>query len=306
MSAEIIDGKLVAAYVRSKVKEEAAAFADRYGRAPGLAVIRVGDDPASAVYVRNKMKACDEVGFFSKTLHLPADSAEDEVIAAVEELNSDISIDAFLVQLPLPKGLNEKRILSFVKREKDADAFCSLDAGHLRLGEGSNILPCTPAGIMELLSYYGIQVAGRECTVVGRSDIVGRPMAALLLAADATVTIAHSRTADLPAVTRRADILVSAVGKAGLITADMVKPGAVVIDVGMNRNAEGKLCGDVDFAGVSEVASYITPVPGGVGPMTVAMLMRNAMNAALAASDSVPDSSSAVTDMRDRRNTSRT
>ena len=159
---------------------------------------------------------------------------------------------------------------------------------------------------MELLSYYCIQVAGRECTVVGRSDIVGRPMAALLLAADATVTIAHSRTADLPAVTRRADILVSAVGKAGLITADMVKPGAVVIDVGMNRNAEGKLCGDVDFSGVSEVASYITPVPGGVGPMTVAMLMRNAMNAALAASDSVPDSSSAVTDTRDRRNTSRT
>ena len=305
MSAEIIDGKLVAAYVRAKVKEEAAAFAARRGRAPGLAVIRVGDDPASAVYVRNKMKACDEVGFFSKTLHLPADSAEDEVIAAVEELNSDISIDAFLVQLPLPKGLNEKRILSYVKREKDADAFCSLDAGHLRLGEG-NILPCTPAGIMELLSYYCIQVAGRECTVVGRSDIVGRPMAALLLAADATVTIAHSRTADLPAVTRRADILVSAVGKAGLITADMVKPGAVVIDVGMNRNAEGKLCGDVDFSGVSEVASYITPVPGGVGPMTVAMLMRNAMNAALAASDSVPDSSSAVTDTRDRRNTSRT
>jgi len=281
MSASIIDGKLVSAYIRGEVKAEAERFVEKSGRAPGLTVVRVGEDPASVVYVRNKMRACDEVGFVSETIVLPETATEDEVIATVKRLNDDPAVDGLLVQLPLPRGLDEKKIVASVAPEKDVDAFHSLDAGHLKLN-GENILPCTPAGIMAMLDYYGIDPKGKECVVVGRSDIVGKPMAALLLAADATVTIAHSKTADLPSVTRRADILVSAVGRAAVITADMVKPGAVVIDVGMNRNAEGKLCGDVDFAGVSEVASYITPVPGGVGPMTVTMLVKNTMNAALA------------------------
>ncbi len=280
--AQIIDGKLVSSEIRAQIKIKAAAFEEKYDRKPGLAVIRVGEDPASVVYVRNKMKACDEVGFVSATYVLPENATEAEVLEKIDELNNDPTVDGLLVQLPLPKHLDEKSIVSAVAESKDADAFHTLDAGRLKLNDDS-ILPCTPAGIMAMLKRYGINPAGKECVVVGRSDIVGRPMAALLLAADGTVTIAHSRTPDLGAVTRRADILVSAVGRAALIKKDMVKPGAVVIDVGMNRNSEGKLCGDVDFEGVSELAGFITPVPGGVGPMTVTMLMNNTMNAALRA-----------------------
>lgn len=279
MSAVIIDGKAVSARIREEIKQRTEEFKKKTGRVPGLAVIRVGEDPASQVYVRNKMKACDEVGFSSATYVLPETATEEEVLAEIDRLNNDSSVDGLLVQLPIPKHLDEKKIVAAVADSKDVDAFHKLDAGHLKLDEG-NILPCTPAGIIELLKAYNIEISGRECVVVGRSDIVGRPMAALLLAADGTVTIAHSRTRNLSEVTRRADILVSAVGRAGIITKDMVKPGAAVIDVGMNRNAEGKLCGDVDFAGVSEVAGFITPVPGGVGPMTVTMLIVNTMNAA--------------------------
>lgn len=279
MRAKLIDGKEVSANVRSRLRGECEEFKAKTGRVPGLAVIRVGEDPASQVYVRNKLRACEEVGFRSEAHILPENASMEELLAEIDALNNDPAIDGVLVQLPIPRHLDEKTAVAAVSEKKDVDAFHKLDAGHLTLGDG-NILPCTPAGIMEMLRYYDISVAGRECVVVGRSNIVGRPMAALLLAADGTVTVAHSRTADLGTVTRRADILVSAVGRAGIITADMVKPEAVVIDVGMNRNAEGKLCGDVDFAGVAEVASYITPVPGGVGPMTVAMLLANTMEAA--------------------------
>lgn len=281
MSAILIDGKLVSAKLRAEVAEKRIEFEKKYGRKPGLCVIRVGEDPASVVYVRNKLRACDEVGFLSSCRIMPESSTTEQVIAEVERVNNDPTIDGLLVQLPLPKHIDEARVVASVASAKDVDAFGKLDAGHLRLDEG-NILPCTPAGIMELLKHYDIAVAGKECVVVGRSNIVGRPMAALLLAADGTVTIAHSRTPDLGAITRRADILVSAVGRAGLITADMVKPGAAVIDVGMNRNAEGKLCGDVDIESVRERAGYITPVPGGVGPMTVTMLICNTLNAARA------------------------
>ena len=278
-SAILIDGKLVSAKLRGEVTEKRIEFEKKYGRKPGLCVIRVGEDPASVVYVRNKLRACEEVGFSSTCNILPATYTTEQVIAEVEKVNADPTVDGLLVQLPLPKHIDEARVVAAVAPEKDVDAFGKLDAGHLCLDEG-NVLPCTPAGIMEMLKHYNIQVAGKECVVVGRSNIVGRPMAALLLAADGTVTIAHSRTPDLGAVTRRADILVAAVGRAGLITGDMVKPGAAVIDVGMNRNAEGKLCGDVDFDSVKEVAGYITPVPGGVGPMTVTMLICNTLYAA--------------------------
>ena len=274
-----IDGKLVSSVIRDRIRAQSEEFARKNGRRPGLCVIRVGEDPASVVYVRNKMKACEEVGFVSETVVLPETSTEEEVLAKVREINESPIYDGLLVQLPLPNGLDEKKIVAAVDPRKDADAFHSLDAGRLKLTD-DNVLPCTPFGIMELLKYYNIPVRGKECVVIGRSDIVGRPMAALLLAADGTVTIAHSRTQNLAEVTRRADILVSAVGRAGLVTGDMVKPGAAVIDVGMNRNAEGKLCGDVDFASVDPVAGYLTPVPGGVGPMTVTMLMQNTMNLA--------------------------
>ena len=279
MTAKLIDGKVVSAKIRGEIREAAEAFKAERKRAPGLAVVRVGEDPASIVYVRNKLRACEEVGFYSEPHILSEDVTTEEVIKVIESLNADPNIDGMLVQLPIPRHLDEKKILAAVSDDKDVDAFHTLDAGHLTLGD-ANVLPCTPAGIMEMLKHYDIEVAGKECVVVGRSNIVGRPMAALLLAADGTVTIAHSRTKDLGAVCRRADILVSAVGRAKVITADMVKEGAVVVDVGMNRNEEGKLCGDVDFDAVSEVASYITPVPGGVGPMTVTMLMKNTLIAA--------------------------
>lgn len=279
MTAKLIDGKVVSAKIRGEIREAAEAFKAERKRAPGLAVVRVGEDPASIVYVRNKLRACEEVGFYSEPHILPEAVTTEEVIEVIESLNADPNIDGMLVQLPIPRHLDEKKILAAVSDDKDVDAFHTLDAGHLTLGD-TNVLPCTPAGIMEMLKHYEIEVAGKECVVVGRSNIVGRPMAALLLAADGTVTIAHSRTKDLGAVCRRADILVSAVGRAKVITADMVKAGAVVVDVGMNRDENGKLCGDVDFDAVSEVASYITPVPGGVGPMTVTMLMKNTLVAA--------------------------
>ena len=279
MTAKLIDGKVVSAKIRGEIREAAEAFKAERKRAPGLAVVRVGEDPASIVYVRNKLRACEEVGFYSEPHILPETVTTEEVIEVIESLNADPNIDGMLVQLPIPRHLDEKKILAAVSDDKDVDAFHTLDAGHLTLGD-TNVLPCTPAGIMEMLKHYEIEVAGKECVVVGRSNIVGRPMAALLLAADGTVTIAHSRTKDLGAVCRRAGVLVRAVGRAKVITADMVKAGAVVVDVGMNRDENGKLCGDVDFDAVSEVASYITPVPGGVGPMTVTMLMKNTLVAA--------------------------
>lgn len=277
--AVIIDGKALAALVKSEVALGVTEFDEKYGRRPCLSVIRVGDDPASAVYVRNKIRSCEEVGFRSEDLILPADITHEELMGEIEKRNNDDEIDGILLQLPLPRGFDSEEIVAAVSPEKDVDAFGKLDAGHLGFLD-DEVLPCTPAGIMRMLSHYNIPIAGRECVVVGRSNIVGRPMAALLLAANGTVTICHSKTADLASHTRRADILVSAVGVAGLIRGDMVKPGAAVIDVGMNRGADGKLCGDCDRESVEAVAGYLTPVPGGVGPMTVATLMKNTLIAA--------------------------
>ncbi len=275
MKSVIIDGKAVSAAVRERIRAEAAGMTEK----PGLAVVIVGDDPASHVYVRNKKRGCENVGFNSWVYELPEDTRQDELLSLIDKLNADDKVHGILVQLPLPKHIDESVVTERIVPEKDVDAFHSVNAGKLMKGK-HGLMPCTPYGIMVMLEYYGISVRGKRCVVVGRSNIVGKPMALLLLAADATVTVCHSRTLDLPSVTREADILVSAVGKAGFITADMVKPGAVVIDVGMNRDAEGKLCGDVDFGSVSEVASYITPVPGGVGPMTISMLLENTLRAA--------------------------
>ena len=279
MSAILIDGKLVSAKRRGEVTEKRIEFEKKYGRKPGLCVIRVGEDPASVVYVRNKLRACEEVGFASTCNILPESYTTEQVIAEVEKINADPTVDGLLVQLPLPKHIDEARVVAAVAPEKDVDAFGKLDAGHLCLDEG-NVLPCTPAGIMEMLKHYDIKVSGKECVVVGRSNIVGKPQAMLLLHANGTVTICHSRTKNLAETCRRADILVAAIGKADFFTGDMIKEGAVVIDVGMNRRADGKLTGDVDFASVEPKASYITPVPGGVGPMTITMLMQNTLTAA--------------------------
>jgi len=278
MSAQIIDGKAVSARLREAIKAETAQLTAA-GTTPGLAVVLVGDDPASHTYVNNKKKACAEVGFYSEVHELPASTTQQELMALVDKLNRQDSIHGILVQSPLPSHLDEEAVVMAIDPNKDVDAFHPVNVGHIMIGD-YRFLPCTPAGIMELLKAYDIEVKGRECVVIGRSNIVGKPMAMLLLHSHGTVTICHSRTRDLPAVARRADILVSAVGKAGFVTADMVKPGAVVIDVGMNRNAQNKLCGDVDFDAVKEVASYITPVPGGVGPMTITMLLRNTLTAA--------------------------
>ena len=279
MSANLIDGRATSAAVRESIKAECAAFAAKTGVTPGLAVVLVGEDPASQVYVRNKHRACLEVGFLSRVYTLPATTTEDELLALIHELNADCEIHGILVQLPLPRHISEEAVILAIDPRKDVDAFHPWNVGRVLTGN-YDFVPCTPAGVMELLAHYGIDPAGKTAVVVGRSNIVGKPQALLLLEKNATVTVCHSRTPDLAAVTRTADILVVAVGRAALVTADMVKPGAVVIDVGMNRNAEGKLCGDVDFEGVSEVASYITPVPGGVGPMTITMLLRNTMTAA--------------------------
>ena len=273
----IIDGKKVAAFVKDSI----AAEVRENGYKPGLAVIIVGNDPASRVYVNNKEKACAYCGFTSREYALAEDTTQGELIALIEQLNNDDEIDGILCQLPLPKHIDEKAVIEAITPSKDVDAFSEVDVGKVMIGNYA-FSPCTPAGVMELLKFYDIPVSGKNAVVIGRSNIVGKPMAMLLLHADATVTLCHSKTEDLPGICRRADILVSAVGRIGAVTADMVKEGAVVIDVGINRNAEGKLCGDVDFVSARQRASWITPVPGGVGPMTIAMLMENTVECFLA------------------------
>lgn len=276
--AEIIDGKRISKEVRAEIAAECQALGER-GIVPGLAVVIVGSDPASQVYVRNKKKACEEVGFHSEVYELPEATTEEELLALVRRLNADDNIHGILVQLPLPKHLNDEIIIANIDPAKDVDAFHPSNVGKIMIGE-YDFLPCTPAGVMVMLEKSGIEISGKECVVVGRSNIVGKPQAMLLLHANGTVTICHSRTKNLAEVTRRADILVVAIGKADFVTGDMVKEGAVVIDVGMNRKSDGKLTGDVDFASVEPKASYITPVPGGVGPMTITMLLRNTLTSA--------------------------
>lgn len=282
--AHIIDGRVIAASTRADIARRAAEFEEKTGVKPGLAVVIVGNDPASQVYVRNKKKACVEVGFLSEVHEMPEETTMDELLSKIDELKKRSDIHGILVQLPLPKHLDEGAVIDAIPPEKDVDAFHPINTGYIMLGN-ARFLPCTPAGVMKMLEYEDISPAGKECVVVGRSNIVGKPMAMLLLQANGTVTICHSRTTDLQEVTRRADILVVAVGKAGFITADMVKEGAVVIDVGMNRNEAGKLCGDVDFEAVAEKASAITPVPGGVGVMTITMLLENTLTAAMLSLD---------------------
>ena len=277
--AKIIDGKAMSAAERNNIKEETAAFVAENGYAPGLAVIIVGENPASQVYVRNKHRACGEVGFLSRVYELPEATTQDELNTLIDELNADDTIHGILCQLPLPKHLCESEVIARISPAKDVDAFHVQNVGRIMLGD-YDFLPCTPAGVMVLLRETGVEISGKECVVLGRSNIVGKPMAMLLLQANGTVTVCHSRTKALAEVTRRADILVVAIGKAKFITGDMVKPGAVVIDVGMDRDENGKLCGDVDFASVEPVCSAITPVPGGVGPMTITMLLRNTLTAA--------------------------
>ena len=277
--AKIIDGKAISAAERNNIKEETAAFVAENGYAPGLAVIIVGENPASQVYVRNKHRACGEVGFLSRVYELPEATTQDELNTLIDELNADDTIHGILCQLPLPKHLCESEVIARISPAKDVDAFHVQNVGRIMLGD-YDFLPCTPAGVMVLLRETGVEISGKECVVLGRSNIVGKPMAMLLLQANGTVTVCHSRTKALAEVTRRADILVVAIGKAKFITGDMVKPGAVVIDVGMDRDENGKLCGDVDFASVEPVCSAITPVPGGVGPMTITMLLRNTLTAA--------------------------
>lgn len=274
---KIIDGKEVAASVRESIKKEVEVL-EKDGKKTGLAVIIVGNNPASRVYVNNKKKGCAEVGMESFEYALPEETTTDELLELVENLNNDTAVDGILCQLPLPSQIDEKRVLNAIAPNKDVDAFHPVNTGHIMIGDHS-FLPCTPAGIMEMLKHYNISVEGKECVVIGRSNIVGKPMAMLLLGQNGTVTICHSRTKNLKEVTRRADILVAAVGKAYFVTEDMVKDGVVVIDVGMNRNAEGKLCGDVDFDKVKDKCSFITPVPGGVGPMTITMLLKNTLTA---------------------------
>ena len=277
--AKIIDGKAISTAIREEIKSETEAFAKTYGFRPGLAVVIVGEDPASQVYVRNKRRACEEVGFYSEAYELPATTTQEELNALVDKLNANDKIHGILCQLPLPKHLDENEVILRIDPKKDVDAFHPVNVGRIMIGDYS-FLPCTPAGVMALLERSGIEISGKECVVVGRSNIVGKPQAMLLLHANGTVTVCHSRTKDLAAVCRRADILVAAIGKADFFTGDMVKEGAVVIDVGMNRRADGKLTGDVDFESVAPKASYITPVPGGVGPMTITMLMQNTLTAA--------------------------
>ncbi len=278
-SAVIIDGKAVSQQTREKIAVETKELKEKTGITPGLAVVIVGDDPASRVYVNNKKKACAEVGFYSEEHALPAETTQEELVKLVKELNSREEIDGILVQLPLPKHIDEKAVIEAISPKKDVDAFHEQNVGKIMIGNYS-FLPCTPAGIVELIDSIGVDVTGKECVVIGRSNIVGKPMAMLMLHKNATVTICHSRTKNLPEVCRRADILIAAVGIAKFVKADMVKPGAIVIDVGMDRDENGKLCGDVDFENVKEVAGYLTPVPGGVGPMTISMLMKNTLTAA--------------------------
>ncbi|MBQ5347579.1 MAG: bifunctional methylenetetrahydrofolate dehydrogenase/methenyltetrahydrofolate cyclohydrolase FolD [Ruminococcus sp.] len=274
----IIDGKKVSSTVKEQVKNETAELKAK-GITPGLAVILVGDDPASRVYVNNKKKACEYVGFRSEEFALPATTSQKELLDLVKQLNEREDINGILCQLPLPEGLDDNAVIEAISPLKDVDAFHKQNVGRIMIGD-YDFLPCTPAGIMEMLHAYDISVDGKNCVVIGRSNIVGKPMAMLLLHENGTVTICHSRTKKLKEITSQADILVAAVGKPKFVTADMVKDGAVVIDVGMDRDENGKLCGDVDFENVKDKCSYITPVPGGVGPMTIATLMKNTLKAA--------------------------
>ncbi len=279
MTAQLIDGNALSRQLRAEVAQRATALKAR-GTTPGLAVVLVGDNPASQVYVRNKVKACEDAGFHSVLEKYDASMTEAELLARVEALNNDPSIHGILVQLPLPAHIDDHKVIETISPLKDVDGFHVASAGALMVGE-VGFKACTPYGCMKMLESIGMKdLRGKHAVVIGRSNIVGKPMAMMLLAANATVTICHSGTADLAAMTRQADIVVAAVGKRNVLTADMCKPGAVVIDVGMNRNDEGKLCGDVDFDGVKEVAGFITPVPGGVGPMTITMLLVNTMEAA--------------------------
>ncbi len=277
--AELIDGKAIAAQIRAQIAQEVLKLQEDQGVTPGLAVVLAGDDPASKTYVRNKEKACEEAGIYSEKYLLPADATQEQLMDLVRRLNEKQDIDGILVQLPLPEGLDDKSIVEAIRPDKDVDAFHPVNVGEIMIGN-YRFLPCTPAGIIELLKSKNIVIEGKNCVVIGRSNIVGKPVAMLLLHQNGTVTICHSKTKDLKEICRGADILVSAVGKAKFVTADMVKPGAAVIDVGMNRDENGKLCGDVDFESVEPVASYLTPVPGGVGPMTIAMLLKNTLTAA--------------------------
>lgn len=274
-----IDGKELAAKLREGIREDVQRFKRERGKEIGLAVVLVGEDPASQVYVRNKIKACEEVGIRSYSYHLPAETEQAQLAALVDELVGDEKIHGILVQLPLPKHLDAESILKRIPPEKDVDGFCAENVGNLAMNRTA-LVACTPFGVMKMLEAYGIDPRGKSAVVLGRSNIVGKPMAMLLLNADATVTVCHSKTKDLEAVCAGADILVVAIGRAKFVTADMVKPGAVVIDVGMDRDENGKLCGDVDYEAVKDKASYITPVPGGVGPMTITMLLYNTVLAA--------------------------
>ena len=278
MTAQIIDGKALSAQVRTEVTQRVAALKAQ-GVTPGLAVILVGDNPASQVYVRNKVKACTDCGMHSVLEKYGADMTEAALLARVQALNADASIHGILVQLPLPSHIDAQKVIEAISPAKDVDGFHIASAGALMTGL-PGFWPCTPYGCMKILESIGCHLRGKHAVVIGRSNIVGKPMALMLLAQDATVTVCHSRTSNLKEHTLQADVIVAAVGRRGLLTADMVKPGAVVLDVGMNRNDEGRLCGDVDFDGVKEVAGFITPVPGGVGPMTIAMLLVNTLQAA--------------------------
>jgi len=277
--AKIIDGKAISKQVREEIAADVAIFKEKHGCVPGLAVIIVGNDPASQVYVRNKKRACEEVGFYSESYELPESTTQQELVALIERLNGDDKINGILVQLPLPKHLNETEILLKIRPEKDVDAFHPYNVGKIMIGN-YDFLPCTPAGVMVLLERSGVEIRGKRCVVIGRSNIVGKPMAMLLLHANGTVTICHSRTQNLKEICREADILVASIGKPEFVRGDMVKDGAVVVDVGINRLESGKLVGDVAFSEVEPKASYITPVPGGVGPMTITMLLQNTLTAA--------------------------
>lgn len=273
--AKIMDGKAISAEIKEELKEKVAEY-KKQGVEITLAVVKVGNDPASAVYVRNKEKACEYVGITSRTLALPEETTEEELLKVVNDLNEDKAVNGILVQLPLPKHIDESKVLLAIDSNKDVDGFHPVNVGKMVIGE-ETFLPCTPAGIIEMLKRTDVEISGKECVVIGRSNIVGKPMSMLMLKENATVTIAHSRTKDLKEVTKKADILIAAIGKAKFVTTDYVKEGAVIIDVGMDRDENGKLCGDVDFDSVSQVASAITPVPGGVGPMTVTMLLVNCL-----------------------------
>lgn len=277
--AQIIDGKAVSASVKEEVAKEAAELKASKGLNVGLAVVIVGNDSASRVYVNNKKKACEAVGFQSFEYALPEETTQEQLLELVNTLNNDSKVNGILVQLPLPKHIDEKAVIDAISPDKDVDAFHPVNVGKIMIGDYS-FLPCTPAGVMRLIESTGVDITGKQCVVIGRSNIVGKPQAMLLLQKNGTVTICHSKTKNLKEICLGADILVVAIGRAKFVTGDMIKPGAVVIDVGMDRDENGKLCGDVDFASAEQVAGYITPVPGGVGPMTIAMLMKNTLTAA--------------------------